>query len=66
MAARLGNILFWLGIIIAVGWLALSYFAISTTPGGHPFGAAEFLTVTVIPIISASVGWALRYILSGR
>jgi hypothetical protein len=65
MAARLGNILFWLGIIIAVGWLALSYYSLSTT-GGHPFGAAEFLTVTVIPIISASVGWALRYILSGR
>jgi hypothetical protein len=65
MASRLGDVLFWLGIIIAIGWLVLSYFALSTRPSGAEFGRAEFLTVFAIPAISLAVGWALRYILRG-
>jgi hypothetical protein len=64
MASRLGDVLFWLGIIIAAGWLVLSYFAFSTRTGGE-FGTAEALTVFTIPAISLAVGWALRYILRG-
>jgi hypothetical protein len=65
MASRLGDVLFWLGIIIAVGWLVLSYFAFSTMPSGGEFGTAEALTVFTIPAISLALGWALRYILRG-
>jgi hypothetical protein len=65
MASRLGDVLFWLGIIIAIGWLVLSYFALSTRPSGAEFGMAEVLTVFTIPAISLAVGWALRYILRG-
>ena len=64
MASRLGDVLFWLGIIIAAGWLVLSYFGFSTRTGGE-FGTAEMLTVFTIPAISLAVGWALRYILRG-
>ena len=65
MASRLGDVLFWLGIIIAVGWLVLSYFALSTRPSGAEFGTVEALTVFTIPAISLALGWALRYILRG-
>jgi hypothetical protein len=65
MLARLGNVLFWLGIIIAVGWLALSFFAFSTRRNPYSFGVAEFLTIFAIPVISVATGWALRYILAG-
>jgi hypothetical protein len=65
MASRLGDVLFWLGIIIAIGWLALSYFAFSTSRSGGGFGMVEVLTVFTIPAISLAVGWALRYILRG-
>jgi uncharacterized membrane protein YhdT len=64
MASRLGDVLFWLGIIIAVGWLVLSYFALSTRSSGG-FGTVEALTVFTIPAISLALGWALRYILRG-
>jgi hypothetical protein len=67
MAARLGNILFWLGIIIAVGWLVLSYFALASRPSGRRVrDLADALTVFSIPVVSFAVGWALRCILSGR
>jgi len=66
MASRLGDVLFWLGIIIAIGWLVLSYFAFSTRPSGSGLrDMAEVLTVFTIPVISLAVGWALRYILRG-
>ena len=56
MAAQLGNVLFWLGIIIGIGiWL----FAVQ-------FDDPEFLqAATVISIACAGIGWALRYILGG-
>ena len=65
MLERLGTVLFWVGIIIAVCWLVMSYFALSTREGQHPFNVAEFLTVAVIPVLSVGIGWALRYILAG-
>jgi hypothetical protein len=66
MSARLGNVLFWLGIIIAVGWLLLSYYALTTRQSGPVFGdAADVFAVFAIPIVSVTVGWALRYILGG-
>jgi hypothetical protein len=67
MSARLGNVLFWLGIIIAVGWLLLSYYALTTRQSGPVFGdAADVFAVFAIPIVSVTVGWALRYIFGGN
>jgi hypothetical protein len=65
MLERLGNVLFWVGIIIAIGWLAFSYVALSTREGQHPLDVADLLTVIVIPILSVAIGWTLRYILAG-
>jgi hypothetical protein len=65
MLERLGNVLFWLGLIIAAGWLILSYFGLSTRPNPTSFDLGDFLTVAVIPALSISIGWALRYILAG-
>jgi hypothetical protein len=65
MRAILGNVLFWLGIIIAAGWLLLSWFGYSTIASGHAFDITDFLVLVVIPAISISVGWALRHILAG-
>jgi hypothetical protein len=62
MLARLGNVLFWIGVIIAAGWLFIGYSEYST---GHHFESADFATLAIVPAISLSVGWALRYILRG-
>jgi hypothetical protein len=34
MAARLGNVLYWLGCIVAVGWFALAMVPVVTTIAG--------------------------------
>jgi hypothetical protein len=65
MRAKLGNVLFWLGIIIAVGWLLLSWFGYSTIAGSRKFDISDFLIIAVIPALIVSMGWALRYILAG-
>jgi len=67
MAARLGNVLFWLGIIIAIGWALLCYF-LMRPDFGRPFfdpGAATFV-VLLVSVPSFLIGWALRYILRGN
>jgi hypothetical protein len=53
MSARLGNVLFWLCIIIAGAWLWL----------GHSMGADQDSPVMVYggAGIALAVGWALRY-----
>jgi hypothetical protein len=65
MLERLGNVLFWIGVIIAVGWLVLSYFAGKSIPAPHVFDYADFLTSAVVPVLSVGIGLALRYILAG-
>jgi hypothetical protein len=63
MAARLGNVLFWLGIIIAVGYVvAVGYVA---TALSDAWGVAGTLLVFAVPTITVAVGWAPRYILGG-
>jgi hypothetical protein len=68
MLARLGNVLFWTGIIIAAAWVSLIWSLGGTavlvnfgidTPGGQ---AATY----VIPAaLAVGIGWALKYILAG-
>jgi hypothetical protein len=64
MRAILGNILFWLGIILAAGWLLLSWFGYATIAGSHKFDISDFLIIVVIPALIVSMGWALRHILA--
>jgi dolichyl-phosphate-mannose--protein O-mannosyl transferase len=61
MVARLGNVLFWWGVIIAVVWLVM-YFLF----GGGIRNVGDALNAFAIPAICIAVGWGLRYILSGR
>jgi hypothetical protein len=65
MRAKLGNVLFWLGIIIAAGWLLLSWFGYSIIAGSRKFDISDFLIIAVIPALIVSMGWALWYILAG-
>jgi hypothetical protein len=63
MLTRLGNVLFGAGIIIAVGWLALMYFAFASR--SKPLDVVDVLVIACIPVLSVGIGWALRYILAG-
>jgi hypothetical protein len=60
MAARLGNVLYWLGCIVAVGWVAA---CLLVTPAGGNWGGVWFVAAwAVIPL---GAEWTLRYILAG-
>jgi hypothetical protein len=65
MQERLGNVIFWIGIIIAVGWLVLSYFGYASEPRQAPLDGADIFAITIVPVLSVGIGWALRYILGG-
>jgi hypothetical protein len=64
MAARLGNVLFWLGIIIAVGYVI----AVGCVAMGlyDAWGVAGTGLVFAVPTITVAVGWAPRYVLGGH
>jgi hypothetical protein len=64
MKAVLGNILFWLGILIAAGWLLFSWFGYATIGGSAKFDISDVVILVVIPALIISMGWALRYILA--
>ena len=66
LLARLGNVAFWLSLIIAGGWLWMGYDDFATRVNPHSFNNADFVTLAIVPVISLSVGWATRYILAGR
>jgi len=56
MAARLGEVLFWAGIILAALWLYLAFNA------GEP---KDDFTLYFVPLVIVFVGWVLRYFLAG-
>ena len=60
MATRLGNVLWWAGVLISLGTLALC-FALSDRPGDI-FPAWVLVFYGPVPLL---VGGALRYILGG-
>jgi hypothetical protein len=66
MLQRAGNVLFGVGIIIAVGWLVMVYFGYASKLRQTPLDVADVLTITSIPVLSVGIGWALRYILAGK
>jgi hypothetical protein len=64
MARMLGECLFWLGIIIAVGYaIAVGYVA---TGLSDAWGVADTVLVFAVPTITVAVGWAPRYVLGGH
>jgi hypothetical protein len=62
MLARLGNVLFVAGCIIAAPFVFLAYAASDVGPTPYQ-GSIFFLIIGAIPV---SIGWACRYVLRGR
>jgi hypothetical protein len=65
MRIRLGNVLYWLGCVIAFGILAIDiaeWFAEGRT---HPDGVFVFFAFAAIAFIAWLIGRACRYVLSG-
>jgi len=67
MLARLGNVLFWTGIIIAAAWVSFIW-SVFGEDGLWAFGAdtpGKQAAVYIIPAaIAVSIGWTLKYILT--
>ena len=66
MLARLGNVLFWIGIIIAAAWISLLWSlgdALMLNYGVNTLGgqAAVYLIPAAVVV---GIGWALKYILT--
>ncbi len=60
MAARLGNILYWLGIVLAaIALLEALLVLFGASQGGSN-------SAVLIGVVVCSVGWTARYILRGR
>jgi hypothetical protein len=57
MAARLGNILYWLGSVLAAIALLEALLALS--------GSSQGGSGVLIGVVICSVGWAARFILRG-
>jgi uncharacterized membrane protein YhdT len=64
---RFANVVFWLSIVIAIGWLLLSYFAVAGTRRGWAGAdSVDVMTALSVPIVSVGIGWIVRYVLVGR
>ena len=62
MAARLGNVLFWTGILIAGAWLRFAAeIGLLKNPSDGQSLVVAYGGVGIVVLI----GWALRYILRG-
>ena len=57
MAARLGEVLFWAGIIFAALWLYRAF---------NEEGPKDNVALYVMPLFIVFIGWVLRYFLAGR
>jgi hypothetical protein len=57
MAARLANVLFWLGVIVAVGYVARVLF------DAWGRDVADAVLIFAVSTITVAAGWASRYIL---
>jgi hypothetical protein len=55
MVARLGNVVYWMSILIAV--LGLFYFVI--------YDGVVVWKISLLASIIVFIGWAIRYVLSG-
>ena len=62
LAAWVGNVLFWLSVIFAVGWMIVgcTFFMALEANITDPVMSIAF----VVPFIFVGIGWALRYFLT--
>jgi hypothetical protein len=65
MAARLGDVLYWLGCILAVLFLPLPLLALIDFLNGHPQTVAHPDYLIEVALASWLTGRTLRYILAG-
>lgn len=62
MAARLGEVLYWLGCLAALVCVAFGVVMVKVTPND----ANAMLVLTGVPAVGCwLLGWALRYVLRG-
>jgi hypothetical protein len=63
MAARLGNVLYWLGCAVGLVFFAGGYVLISS--GGYRLQAFDYVLVGTPAVVAWLIGRALRYVLAG-
>jgi hypothetical protein len=63
MAARLGNVLYWLACIVAALFIGILIFVWSTSPNDRDW--ITFVSFVVLAIVSWAIGRGLRYVLAG-
>ena len=77
MAYRLGWVLYWICLVLAGGWAAISLWLITTTGSGTPVGdihlgqwvvihLGQWVVAAAPPLLLYGLGRALRYVLSGE
>lgn len=68
MLARLGNVIYWLGIGLAGLWMALAIFLERTAgTGSPPMSTGEALAIVCIPAAGLwLIGRAAKYVLAGQ
>lgn len=68
MLNRFANVIYWLGVIIALLSLGVSAVLYSSYISGGSLGDGNIaaMGVAAFAIIAYGVGWATRYILTGR
>lgn len=69
MLGRLGNVLFWVSVIIAVAWLARGTWRAASFVYEYqvmPTVSVDgVMFIAGVPGVIVGIGWALRYILAG-
>jgi hypothetical protein len=66
MIERLGNVIYWLGVLLAAICVAIAFWSfISLGPGSH--NRLESVVIAgIFAAIFFGTGWAVRYVLAGR
>lgn len=71
IAGRTGQVLYWLGVLSALGWLfTMAAFMIGSGSDMSATSLEQWLFIAAIiaipPAVVYGIGWAARYILTGR
>jgi len=64
MAARLGNVLYWIGCLIGAVVFLGGYLLMSG--GGYKLQALDYIVIGMPAVVVWLIGRALRYILAGN
>jgi hypothetical protein len=63
MAARLGNVLYWLGCTVGAVFFVGGYLLMSG--GGYKLQAFDYVVIGAPAVVAWLIGRALRYVLAG-